>query len=149
MAVFAARFRVAAALAAAVIACGGGGDPAAETVRSLAAAANRRDAAMITAALAPGFQGSEGMSREDVDAELRRLFAAYASVDVSISGLKTDRYSGFTLARFDAEFRGSVRRIGGLEGILPASARYRFELRLVPEDGNLRIAHAAWEAIRE
>ena len=135
----------AAALAAVSIACGGARDPAAETVRSLARAANRRDAAAIVALLSRHFEGSGGMGRDDAGAELRRLFAAYASVDVSVSSLATERYPEFTLARFDVDFRGSARRIGGLEGILPASSRYRFELRLAPEDGGLRIAHAAWE----
>ena len=133
------------ALAAVSLACGGAGDPAAGTVRSLARAANRRDAPAILALLSPHFEGSGGMGRDDAGAELRRLFAAYASVDVSVSNVATERYPEFTLARFDVDFRGSARRIGGLEGILPASSRYRFELRLVPEDGALRVAHAAWE----
>ena len=137
-------------LTAAVVAataCRGAGDPAADTVRALARAADHRDAPTIVAALAPGFEGSLGMSREDVDAELRRLFAAYASVDVSVSDLATERYPEFTLARFRVEFRGAVRRIGGLEGILPSSARYRFELRLVPEGREFRVASAHWEEL--
>jgi len=139
------RFLTAAVLAAA--ACRGEGDPAASAVRSLARAASRRDARDIVAALSPSFEGSLGMSREDVDAELARLFAAYASVDVSVADLTTERFPEFTLARFVAEFRGSVRRIGGLEAMLPSSARYRFELRLAPDGRALRIATARWEEI--
>ena len=146
MAVAGARLLLTVALVAAT-ACRGAGDPAADAVRSLARAANHRDASAIVAALAPGFEGSLGMSREDVDAELRRLFAAYASVDVSVSDLSTERYPEFTLARFRIEFRGAARRIGGLEGILPSSARYRFELRLVPEGRQWRVASAHWEEI--
>jgi len=133
--------------ALATTACHRAGDPAADAVRSLVRAANRRDAGTIVAALAPDFEGSLGARREDVDAELRRLFAAYASVDVSISDLATERYPDFTLARFRVDFRGSVRRIGGLEGILPASARYRFELRVVPQGNAFRIANAHWEEL--
>lgn len=139
-----ARRRLTAAVLA-LAACRRTGDPASETVHALARAADHRDAAAIVAALAPGFEGSAGMRREDVDAELRRLFAAYASVDVSVSELATERYPEFTLARFVVEFRGSVRKIGGLEALLPSSARYRFELRLIPEGGNLRVLNARWE----
>jgi hypothetical protein len=138
------RFLTAALLA--VAACRNE-DPAAARVRSLARAAGRRDAAAIVGALSPSFEGTLGMRREDVGAELSRLFAAYASVDVSIVDLATERFPEFTLARFVAEFRGTVRRIGGLEGMLPSSARYRFELRLVPDGRELRIATARWEEI--
>jgi hypothetical protein len=144
VAVAGSRFFLTAAVAAA-IACRGAGDPAADRVRSLARAAGHRDAGAIVAALSPSFEGSFGMGRADVDAELRRLFAAYASVTVSVSDLATERYPEFTLARFRVEFRGAVRRIGGLEGILPSSARYRFELRLVPEGREYRVASAHWE----
>ena len=146
MAVAGSRLLLTAAVVAAT-ACRGAGDPAADTVRSLARAADHRDAPSIIAALSPAFEGSFGMSREDVGAELRRLFAAYASVDVSVSDLSTERYPEFTLARFRVDFRGAARRIGGLEGILPSSARYRFELRLVPEGRQWRVASAHWEEI--
>jgi hypothetical protein len=116
-------------------------------VRALARAANHRDAPAIVAALSPDFEGSLGMGRSEVDGELRRLFAAYASIDLSVSGIETQPYPDFTLARFRVEFRGAVRRIGGLEGILPPSARYRFELRLVPEGRGFRVASARWEEI--
>ena len=139
------RFLTAALLAAA--ACHGPEDPAADMVRLLAREASRRDAAAIVAALSPSFEGTLGMRRDDVASELARLFAAYASVDVSIADLTTERFPEFTLARFVAVFRGSVRRIGGLEGMLPSSARYRFELRLAPDGRALRIATARWEEI--
>lgn len=126
-------------------ACGRGGDPAAAAIRSLARAANDRDASEITGMLTPDFQDAHGMTREDVENELRRLFAAYASIDVSISDLSLERYPAFTLAKFRVAFRGSVRKIGGLESILPATSRYRFELRLVPEGPRFRVAHAFWE----
>lgn len=144
MAVVASRLLLTAAVVAAS-ACRGAGNPAEEMVRSLTRAADHRDAPAIVAALSPDFEGSAGMGRPEVDAELRRLFAAYASVDVSVSDLETVPYPDFTLARFRVEFRGAVRRIGGLEGILPTSARYRFELRLVPEGRRFRVASAHWE----
>ena len=128
-------------------ACRRAGDPAADAVRELARAANRRDASAIFARLAPGFAGPSGETAADVDAELRRLFAAYSSVDVAVENLTLDRLPEFTLARFAASFRGSARRLGGMEALLPESARYRFELRLVDVGGKYGVARAFWEEI--
>ncbi|HET9795195.1 MAG TPA: hypothetical protein VFS34_12110 [Thermoanaerobaculia bacterium] len=147
MAVRPARLGLILALAAA--ACGGRGDPSAETVDALVQAANRRDAAPVVAALAPDFRGNGGMSRNDLDAEIRRLFAAYASVDVAVSGLTIERFPEFDVARFRASFHGSVRKIAGLEGILPSSARYRFELRLARDGDRRTVTQAVWEEIGE
>ncbi|HKB69872.1 MAG TPA: hypothetical protein VKH46_03455 [Thermoanaerobaculia bacterium] len=154
MAVLAARRRLAALACAAAAAlappaCRGPADPAAETVRSLVRDANHRDAGKIAAALASGFQGSGGMGRNDLDAELRRLFAAYASVDVSVSGLAIERFPDFDLARFEASFHGSARKIGGLEALLPSSARYRFEIRLARDGERRLVTQAVWEEIPE
>jgi hypothetical protein len=139
-----------AALAAALVAgaaCGGRPDPSAGAIRDLARAANHRDAGPIAAALSPDFRGPGGTSREELDGEIRRLFAAYRSIDVAVTGLAIERFPEFDLARFDAVFRGSARTIGGLEGILPPTARFRFEVRLA-RDGERRIVtQATWEEI--
>jgi hypothetical protein len=87
------------------------------------------------------------MGREETAAELRRLFTAYASVDVAVSELAIERFPDFDLARFRADFRGSARKIGGLEGILPSSARFRFELRLAREGEGRAITQATWEEL--
>jgi hypothetical protein len=142
------RLTVAALLIAIVAgACRPNRDPAVETVRALARAAHDRDAGAITTMLAPDFQGSGGMTRADVEDELRRFFAAYASIEVSISDLTTERYAEFTLAKFQVTFHGTARRIGALGALLPPESRYRFELRLVPGGRSLRVGHAFWEEI--
>lgn len=138
---------IAGAAILAAAACGGRPDPSSGAVHRLVRAANHRDAAAIVAALAPDFRGSEGMGRDDLDAELRRLFAAYASVDVSISGLAVEPFPDFDVVRFYAVFRGRARKIGGLEGILPSSARYRFELRLARDGARRTVTQATWEEI--
>jgi hypothetical protein len=145
----AARIAALTAALAFAAACGRGGDPSAEVIRGLQRAANRRDAGGITAALAPGFRGSGGATRQDVDAELRRLFAGYASVDVAVGELAIERFPGFDLARFRATFRGSARKLGGLEGILPASASWRFELRLARDGDRRTVTQATWEEIAD
>ncbi len=135
-------------LALVAAACGGRPtDPSVEAIRDLARAAGRRDAAPIVAALSPDFRGPGGMSREDLDGEIRRFFASYRSIDAAVSDLAIERFPDFDLARFEADFHGSARRIGGLEGILPPSARFRFEVRFA-RDGNRRIVtQATWEEI--
>ncbi len=134
------------ALVVAASACRRHGDPVAETVRSLARAANGRDAPAIAKALTPEFTASNGASRADVERELRQLFAVYGSVDVAISDLATERFPDFALARFRVDFRG-LPRMGGLGSLLPASARYRFELRLVPSAGPWAVSSAFWEEL--
>lgn len=152
MALFPARRRLTAlacagAAAFSPLSCRKPADPAAAAVRSLVRAADDRDAGKIVASLAPDFRGSGGMGRDDLAAELRRLFAAYSSVDVSVEDLAIEWFPDFDLARFRASFRGAVRRIGGLEGLLPSTARYRFELRLA-RDGERRIVtQAVWEEL--
>jgi hypothetical protein len=39
---------------------------------------------------------------------------------------------------------GQPRRIGGLEGFVPSSAAYDFDLRLTAEGGVWRVAWAQW-----
>lgn len=152
MAVLATRRRLTAAIAAALlaaVACGPRADPSAAAVRFLVRAANDRDAGAITASLAPDFRGPDGRSRDDMDAELRRLFAAYASVDVSVSDLSIERLPEFDLVRFLATFRGSARRIGGLAGLLPSRGRYRMELRLARDGEKRTVTQAVWDEAGE
>jgi len=133
--------------AVAAAACGRRSDPSAGTIRDLARAAGRRDPGPIAASLSPDFRGSGGMSRDDVDAEIRRLFAAYRSIDVAVENLAIERLPDFDLARFDADFRGSPRTIGGLDGLLSPSARFRFEVRLEREGDRRIVTQATWEEI--
>lgn len=152
MAVLAKRRRLTAVAAAALLAaaaCGPRVDPSTAAVRSLVRAANRRDAGAITALLAPDFRGPDGMNRGDLDAELRRLFAAYASVDATVSDLSIERFPEFDLVRFLAAFRGSAREIGGLAGMLPSRGRYRMELRLARDGEKRTVTQAVWDEVGE
>ena len=45
------------------------------------------------------------------------------------------------------EFAGRARSLGGLKGLLPPSAVYRFELGVVEEGGAWRVREAAWEPV--
>jgi hypothetical protein len=139
------------ALAAILVgaACGEKGDPARRTIDEIVAAAEKRDAAAVVERLAPDFQAADGSGRADAEMTLRRYLAAYERLGVRISDLTIERAAGAARARFRADLTGTARKIGGLEGILPQSSAYRFDLRLAPtsEGGHWVVTWATWEQI--
>ena len=141
------RFAAALALAVALVAgCGPATDPVQQTIDGIVAGAEDREAAAIVERLSPDFQAADGSGRVDAEATLRRYLAAYEKLDVRISELTIERASGAARARFRADLSGSPRKIGGLEGLLPQSSAYRFDLRLVPSSGgHWVVTWAAWE----
>jgi len=137
---------VLALLAASVTGCGEKSDPARQTLDRLVAAAKERDAGDFLASLAPDFQAADGSGRADAEAMIRRYFAAYERLDVRISDVSIERASGAARVRFRADLSGKARRIGGLDGILPSTSAYKFDLRLTPgEGGRWLVSWASWE----
>jgi hypothetical protein len=47
------------------------------------------------------------------------------------------------------EFSGQARKAFGLEGLLPPSAVYRFDLEVADEGGTWRVRRAAWEPVED
>ncbi|HVE65226.1 MAG TPA: hypothetical protein VNC59_01495 [Thermoanaerobaculia bacterium] len=141
------RFVAALGLAFALAAgCGPATDPGRQTIDGIVEGAEERQAAAIVERLSPDFQAADGSGRADADVTLRRYLAAYEKLGVRISELTIERAEGAARARFRADLSGSPRRIGGLDGLLPESSAYRFDLRLVPaEGGRWLVAWAAWE----
>jgi len=115
---------------AGALACGTSRDPVLALLDELVAAAEARDAARFAAQLSPAFQGPAGMERLEAESTLRRYFAAYASIGLDLF-----------------ELSGQARKALGLEGLLPASAAYRFDLELTRESGAFRVSRATWEAL--
>ena len=107
-------------------------DPAHEAVEAIAAAAGKRDRRRDRAPRAD-FRGSDGSGRAEAEQTLRRYLAAYESLDVSLKDLSIERAPASARVRFRADLSGSPRNVGGLEGWLPRTSSYRFDLRLVPE----------------
>jgi hypothetical protein len=137
---------VLALLAASVTGCGEKSDPARQTLDRLVAAAKERDAGDFLASLAPDFQAADGSGRADAEAMIRRYFAAYERLDVRISDVSIERASGAARVRFRADLSGKARSIGGLDGILPSTSAYKFDLRLTPgEGGRWLVSWASWE----
>lgn len=135
-------------LVLAAAACGEKGDPARRTIDGIVAAAEKRDAAAVVERLASDFQAADGSGRAEAEATLRRYLAAYERLGVRISDLQMERAAGAARARFRADLSGTPRKIGGLEGILPRTSTYRFDLRLAPSDqgqGRWLVTWASWE----
>jgi hypothetical protein len=48
---------------------------------------------------------------------------------------------------FKADFSGKALSVGGLGGLLPPGAAYRFDLHVVDQNGTWRVQRASWEEI--
>ncbi len=107
-------------------------------------AAAARDASAIFERVAPEFQGADGAGFADAKATVDRYLAAYESLSVSIRDVRIERSEGAARVRLRAEMSGKPRRIGGLDGLVPASATYDFDLRLVRQGGAWKVAWAQW-----
>lgn len=137
------------ALAGTPLACGEKGDPVRQTLDQVVAAAQERDAEAVAQHLAPDFQAADGSGRADAQATLRRYLAAYEQLSVRLSDVTIERGPSAARVTFRADVSGTPRKIGGLEGFLPRSSAYRFELRLVPEGERWKIAWASWEPAQD
>jgi hypothetical protein len=138
------------ALCAVVVsaACGGTRDPVLDLVDGLRQAAEDRDAQAIADRLADDFKGSAGADKAEATATLRRYFAGYESVHLAVYDVVVrGRTENEAEVSFRAEFSGSARRIGGLDGFLPPSAAYRFDLRLVRRGTEWRVVSAEWKPV--
>jgi hypothetical protein len=131
----------------AAAACGEKGDPVRRTIDEIVAAAEKRDAGAVLEHLAPDFQAADGSGRADAETTLRRYLAAYERLGIRISDLTIERAAGAARARFRADLSGTPRQIGGLEGLIPRSSAYRFDLRLapLPDGGRWLVSWASWE----
>ena len=123
-------------------------DPIQILLEELEAAAEERDAERFGAWLSEDFETDRGMGRAEAVSSLRRYFAAYESVDLEAYGLEVERYGSEADVRLVAEFAGEGRSFGGLRGLLPPSAVYRFELGLEEEDEGWRVRTASWERVQ-
>jgi hypothetical protein len=126
-------------------ACRPAKDSVVAAVDSLVEGANKRDRSAIVKRLTPDFQAADGSNFADMDQRIRQVFAGYDSLSVTLSGLTVERGNEVALARFRLDLSGAPAHFGGLEGLLPRSSRYKFELRLVPAGGQWKVAWASWE----
>lgn len=130
---------------AAAVGCGQAADPVRESLDRMVRAAEKADAGSVMEHVAPGFQAADGSGRAEAEATLRRYLAAYEKLDVEISDVTIERAAGAARARFRADLSGAPRKIGGLEGWLPRTSTYRFDLRLEPDGSRWLVTWAGWE----
>lgn len=131
--------------AALVAACGPPKDPVAALLAELEKAAEARDAGRFGERLSPTFRGGGEMDRATSIATLRRDFAAYESVALTVYGVEVERTAGGAHVRCVVEFSGRGRALGGLQGLLPPEAAYRFDLQAADEGGTWRVTRADWQ----
>ncbi len=120
------------------------GDPVRESLDAMVKAADARDAKGLFERVAPAFQAADGSGVADAEATLNRYFAAYEILHVSIRNVRIERGDGAARVRLIAEMSGQPRKIGGLQGLVPSSAAYDFDLRLIAEGGAWKVAWAQW-----
>jgi hypothetical protein len=135
------------AVAAVLAACGAKKDPVQGLIDDLEEAAERKDAEGIGSRLADDFRGQNGMGRADAVATIRRYLAGYEKVSLEVYDVNVRRGDGSADASFSAEFSGRALSIGGLGGLLPPEALYRFDLHVVEQGGTWKVQRAAWEEV--
>jgi hypothetical protein len=120
-------------------------DPARALVEDVADAAEGRDAAGVLSRVSEAFRGPDGLDRAGAAASLRRYFAAYESIDLEVFDVLSEPADEALRVRTRIGFRGRANRAFGLDGLLPPSAVYRFDLVIRDEGGVWRVRGAEWD----
>ncbi|HUP62983.1 MAG TPA: hypothetical protein VNA69_21500 [Thermoanaerobaculia bacterium] len=117
-------------------------DPIAGAVDKVVDAAEDRDASAVMEQVSSTYEG-----RADIEQTLRQYFFAYRAIEVSITDLQTrsDEKEGW--ASFRVNFTGVPKEIGGIAEMVPRAAKYQFQVWLVQEGGEWKIADARWEQV--
>lgn len=140
---------LAALLLVPVASCRKDTDPVRTVLADLASAADDRDADAAGKLLSAAYSDVEHSDRAAAIQTIRRYFAAYERISTSFSDVRIDRKPDLARATFTATFNGAPRKLGSLEGMLPRSAKVKFEMNLVPEEGRWKVAWAAWTLVSE
>lgn len=124
-------------------------DPVRATIDSLAVAADDRDADAAGELLAAAYTDAEHPDRAAALLTVRRYFTAYERISTSFSDVQIDRKPDLARATFTATFDGAPRKIGSLDAMLPRTAKVKFEMNLVEEQGRWKIVWAGWQLVSE
>ncbi len=112
-------------------------------------AAESRDADAVLSRVAEGFRDAEGSGKADAAALVRRTLAAYDSLSLSLSDVAIERGPAAAQARFKVRMSGRPRAVGGLEGLLPRSSLWSFDVRLEAGADGWKIASASWTRLED
>lgn len=121
-------------------------DPVLDCLHGAAKAAEARDAGGVLARISESYRDAEG-GKAEASLTLKRYFAAYESLSISLADVAVRRGEASAQARFTITMTGRPRAVAGLEGLLPRSSRWRFDVRLEQEKDGWRITDAAWERL--
>jgi hypothetical protein len=66
-------------------------------------------------------------------------------VALEVYGVESERDGAAARVQCVVDFSGQARKAFGLDGLLPPSAVYRFDLDVADEDGTWRVRTASWE----
>lgn len=110
-------------------------------------AAESRNADGVMNRVAEGFRDAEGGGKADAASLVRRTLAAYESLSLALSDVAIERGPAAAHAKFKVRMSGRPRSVGGLEGILPRSSSWSFDVRLEPGEGGWKITWASWNRL--
>ena len=131
-------------LLASIMACSSK-DPLNLLLEDLEQAAEARDIDIFEKRLASSFTANDEISREQALAQLRRYFLAYERVTVDVTNVERSKTG--TQVSFDVSFSGNINAAFQLQNLLPSTASYQFNLRLVQEEGTLKVKRAFWNEL--
>jgi hypothetical protein len=117
-------------------------DPLSLLLDDLEKAVEARDIDALEKRLATSFKGNDRIGREEAVATLRRYFIAYERIKIDITSVKRAK-SGNRL-NFQVSFSGKTNTAFNLQNLLPSTATYDFELRLIEEGSTLKVDKAYW-----
>ncbi len=123
-------------------------DPVLECLDGVAKAAEARDADGVLARVSEAYRDEVG-GKSDAALLLKRYFAAYESLSISLADVAVRRGDTSARARFTARMSRRPRAVAGLEGLLPRASRWRFDVRLEAEKDDWKITEAAWERLED
>lgn len=132
-----------------LVSCRKEADPVRATIDALAEAVGDRDADAVGDLLAAAYADAEHGDRAAALLTIRRYFAAYERISPSFSDVQIDRKPDLARATFTASFDGAPRKIGSLDAMLPRTAKVKFEMNLVPQDGRWKVVWAGWQLVSE
>ncbi len=131
-------------LVASIMACSNK-DPLSLLLEDLEEAAENRDVDAFKKRLATDFTANDEISREEALALLRRYFLAYERITMDVTNVELSK-SGNRVS-FQVSFSGNVNEAFKLQNLLPSTAVYHFDLRLVQEAGTLKVQRAFWKEV--
>lgn len=124
-------------------------DPVIACIEGAVRAAESRDADGVMRSLAEDFRDAEGGGKADSAALVRRTLAAYESLSLTLSDVAIERGKAAAHAKFRVRMSGRPRSVGGLEGFLPRSSRWSFDVRLEAGTEGWKIAWASWARLED